>query len=320
MRFKIFMAALSVSAIVATAASAQTIGIAGTNRGFTSQASAAIAKTVTEKAGLQMRAQTFGGSSIYVPQVSGGRMEFGLANELETHFAVTGTGIYKGRPQPGLRIAARLVPFYVAMFARKGSDIKTIADLKGKRVPAGWTSQKIIGVLMNAELANGGLSYKDVNQVLVSNVVGSANDFAAGKADVFFFVLTAGKVKETAAKVGGLQVVQIDPAPEAMARLRQHVPPAYAAKLEPGPNRPGINETSYLMAYDYLMLTNDKVPADTVYKVLKAMHDNKSALVASFAGMRGFDPALMAREHPSAKFHDGAIRYFRELGQWPPKK
>lgn len=320
MRFTTFMAAAAITVITASAASAQTIGIAGTNRGFTSQASAAIAKIITEKTGLQMRAQTFGGSSIYVPQVSGGRMEFGLANELETHFAVTGTGIYKGRPQPGLRIAARLVPFYVAIFARKGSDIRTIADLKGKRVPAGWTSQKIIGVLMNAELANGGLSYKDVKPVLVSNVVGSANDFAAGKADVFFFVLAAGKVKETAAKVGGLQVVQISPAPDAMARLRRYVPPAYAVKLEPGRNRPGINETSYLMAYDYLMLTNDKVPADTVYKVLKTMHDNKSALVASFAGMGSFDPAHMAREHPSAKFHEGAIRYYREIGQWPPKK
>ena len=61
------------------------------------------------------------------------------------------------------------------------------------------------------------------------------------------------------------------------------------------------------------------MPADTVYKVLKAMHDNKSALVASFAGMNGFDPDLMARKHPSAKFHEGAIRFYKELGQWPPK-
>lgn len=311
--------AVSILALAATTATAQTVGIGGTNRGFTSQATAAIAKTVTEKAGLQARAQTFGGSSIYVPQISGGRLEFGLANELETHFAVTGTGIYKGRPQPGLRIAARLVPFYVALFAKKGSDIKTIKDLKGKRVPAGWTSQKIIGVLMNGQLANAGLTYKDVKQVLVPNVVASANDFAAGKADVFFFVLAAGKVKETAAKVGGLQVVNIDPSDEAMARIRKHVPPAYAAKLEPGPNRPGVNSTSHLMAYDYLMLTNDKVPAETVYKVLKTMHDNKPALVASFRGMGLFDPKNMARKHPSGKFHDGAIRLYKETGQWPPK-
>lgn len=319
MRLTTFIVTALAAAVAATAASAQTIGIAGTNRGFTAQASAAIAKVITEKAGLQMRAQTFGGSSIYVPQISGGRMEFGLANELETHFAVTGTDIYNGRPQPGLRIAARLVPFYVSMFARKGSPIRTIADLKGKRVPSGWTSQKIIGVLMNGELANGGLTYGEVEPVPVANVVQSAADFEAGKADVFFFVLAGGRVKEAAAKVGGLQVVNIDPSPAAVERMRKHVPPAYAAKLEPGPNRPGVNETSYLMAYDYMMLTNDKVPAEMVYKVLKAMHDNKPALKASFAGLGLFDPNHMARQHPSAKFHPGAIKLYQELGQWPPK-
>ena len=56
--------------------------------------------------------------------------------------------------------------------------------------------------------------------------------------------------------------------------MRKYVPPAYATTLKPGPQNTGVNKPSMLMAYDYLMLTNNKVPADTVYKVLKAMHDN----------------------------------------------
>ena len=307
------------ASLLAAAASAQTIGIAGNKSGFASQASAAIAKVVTENSGLQARTQGFGGPGVYVPLVGSGKVEFGIASEYEAHLAVTGSSVYKGRGQPGLRLGTRLVPFNVALFARKGSDIKTVADLRGKRVPAGFTSQKVIGILIEAVLANGGLTYDDVTKVMVPNVVGSANDFAAGKADVFFFVLSAGKVKETAAQVGGLQVVQISPDADAVARMRKLVPPAYAIKLEPAPNRPGVNETSYLFAYSMMLVTSDKVPADIVYRVLKTMHDNKPALAASFAALREFDPGNMARKHPSAKFHEGAIRLYRELGQWPPK-
>ena len=225
--FKLAVPVAAAATLLASAASAQTVGMGTSKGGWTSQAGAAISKVISTKAGMQMRRQAFGGSSVYVPQISAGQLEFGLANELETHYAATGTGIYDGRKQPGLRVASVLIPFRVAIFSKKGSDIKTTADLKGKRVPSGWASQKIIEVLMNGELANAGLTYDDVVKVPTANVVGSANDFAAGKSDVFFFVLTAGKVKETDAKVGGIQVVGIDSSPAAVKRMQKHVPPLW---------------------------------------------------------------------------------------------
>lgn len=313
--------AIAAGGLLATtvAAGAQTLGIGSTKAGFTNQAGAAISKVVSLKTPLQMRAQTFGGSSAYVPAVSAGQLEFGLANQLETVFAVGGTAIYKGRPQKGLRIAAVLVPFRTAMFSRKGSDIKTVKDLKGKRVPSGWASQKIIGVLMNGYLANGGLTYDDVVKVPVPNVVGSANDFAAGNADVFFFAFGSGKVKETAARVGGIQVVGISSDPAAVARMRKHVPPGYPMLVKPSKANVGVVEPVNVMAYDYLMLTSTKVSDDVVYKVVKAMHDNKPDLARSFAALRAFNPQQMAKTFPGVDYHPGAIKYYKEIGQWPPK-
>jgi len=307
-------------ALAAPAALAQTLGIGATSTAYTAQASAAIAKVVSEKAGMQMRVQTHGGSSAYVPQVNNGTLEFGLANELETLYAVTGKEIYEGRPHPNLRVATVLTPFASAIYARKDSGIRTLKDLKGKRVPAGWASQKIIGVLMDGALANAGMSMKDVEAVPVPNVVKGADDFAAGRLDVFFFAVGAGKVKETDAKVGGLRVVPVDNSPEAVARMREHVPPAYARLYKPSPVNTGVLEPSYIMAYDYLMLTNAKVPEEVVYKVLKAMHDNQKILAASFPALNQFSPAGMAKKFGSGvEFHPGAIRLFKETGQWPPK-
>jgi uncharacterized protein len=314
------LALFAVATLAAPLAAAQTVGIGATTTAYTSQAGAAISKVVSEKAGIQMRVQPHGGSSAYVPQVGAGNLEFGLANELETFYAVTGTVIYKGRPQKDLRVATVLTPFASAMFVRKDSDIHSIKDLKGKRVPSGWASQKIIGVLMDGYLANGGLSYADVEKVPVPNVVKGADDFAAGKTDAFFFALGAGKVRETDAKVGGIRVIGLSDAPDAVARLQEHVPVAVAGLYKPSKVNVGVLEPSYVQQYDYLMLTNSKVPDEIVYKVVKAMHDNKAMLAASFPALGRFSPDHMARTFKGGvEYHPGAIKYYTEIGQWPPK-
>jgi len=306
--------------LAAPAALAQTVGIGATSTAYTAQASAAISKVVSQKAGIQMRVQTHGGSSAYVPQVNAGNLEFGLANELETLYAITGTEIYDGRPQKNIRVATILTAFASAVYVRKDSDIRSVKDFKGKRVPAGWASQKIIGVLMNGVLATAGLTYDDVEQVPVPNVVKGADDFAAGKLDVFFFALGAGKVKEIDAKVGGIRVVPIDNSPEAVARMQKHVPPAVAKVYHPSPVNTGVLEPSAVQAYDYLVLTSAKVPDEMVYKVVKAMHDNKKDLAASFPALNQFSPEHMTKKFPKeVEVHPGAIKFYTEIGQWPPK-
>lgn len=320
MQIKKAMAIAAAAALAAPAATAQTVGIGATTTAYTAQAAAAISKVVSEHAGIQMRVQPHGGSSAYMPQVNAGNLEFGLANELETLYAVTGTEIYDGRPQKNLRVVTILTAFASAIFVRKDSDIKTLKDLKGKRLPSGWASQKIIGVLMEGTLATAGMSYADVEQVPVPNVVKGADDFAAGKTDAFFFALGAGKVRETDAKVGGVRVLPIETSPEAIARMKKHVPPGEAKLYKPSPVNVGILEPTHVMAYDYLMLTNASVPDDLVHKVAKAMHDNKKTLAAAFPALNQFSPEHMAKKFPeSVQFHTGAIKFYTEIGQWPPK-
>ena len=85
---------------------------------FTYSAGAAIAKVASDN-GLQLRIQPYGGTSAYVPAVNAKEVDFGLANELETNYAVTGTVIYKDKPQPDVRVVAILTPLYSALFVRK---------------------------------------------------------------------------------------------------------------------------------------------------------------------------------------------------------
>ncbi|HET9714623.1 MAG TPA: TAXI family TRAP transporter solute-binding subunit [Pseudolabrys sp.] len=310
---------LATSLAIAAPADAQIYSLGTGKQGFfTYSAGAALAK-VAGDGGLNLRVQPFGGSSAYVPGVNAGEQQFGLANELETHYAVTGEVIYKGKPQPDLRVVALLTPLYSEFFVRKDSPIKTIADLKGKRVPSDYASQRVLDVLTKGTLANAGLSYDDVQKVPVPNVNGGADEFAKGNADVFMFALGSGKVAEVDAQVGGVRVLPVDHSKEAMERLRKFIPVAYATQVSPGKGRAGIDEPTWVYAYDYLVLVNDKVPDDVVYKLAKLMHDHKAELAANFGALSGFDPKRMAKEMSPVQFHPGAIKFYKEIGQWPPK-
>jgi len=310
--------ALAAAIAVATPASAQIYSLGTGKQGFfTYSAGAAIAKVAAD-GGLNLRVKPFGGTSAYVPGVNAGEQQFGLANELETHYAVTGTVIYKDKPQPDLRVVAVLTPLYSEFFVAKDSPIKTVADLKGKRIPTGYASQRVLDVLTKGTLANGGLSYSDIKEVPVPNVVGGASEFEQGNADVFMFALGSGKVSEVNSKVA-VRVLPIDHSKEAMERLRKFIPVAYATQVKPSKVNTGVEEPTWVYAYDYLVLANAKVADDVVYKLAKLMHDHPKELAANFGALGGFDPKRMAKDMGAVQFHPGAIKYYKEIGEWPPK-
>jgi TRAP transporter TAXI family solute receptor len=270
---------------------------------------------------MQTRVQPHSGNSTFVPAVNAGEVDFGPANVLEMQYALTGTGIYKGQVLKDLQVVSVLMPLRTAFFAAKDSDIKTVRDLKGKRVPGKWTAQKVINYIANGIMANAGMSYDDVKMVPVPNVNRGADDFIQGKVDTFFFAVGSGKVREAGAKVGGLRALAIDPSPEAMARFRKHMPVIYPELLEPSPQNYGVIEPTYTAAFDLLFVTNNKVPEDVIYKVTKALYGGKDAMFASFKTLgANFSPQKMAKILPAGEYHPGAIKFYKEAGMWPPKE
>jgi len=318
-RMSVVFAAVALSAM-ATTAWAQTVGMGTGRQGFWTYSTGAAISKVASDAGIRMRVQPHSGTTVYVPSINAGQLEFGLANHLETVFALSGTGLYKGKQQPNLRVVSVIAPLRVTLFVRKNSPIKSLKDLKGKRVPGDYASQRIVQLLTTAFLANAGLSFADVEMVKVPNVVRGANDFAAGKADVFSFALGAGAVSKTAATVGGVRALGVDPSPEAMARLHKFIPVGYTEVLKPAPHLVGIDKPRPIFSYDYLTLAAASTPDEMVYKVTKAMHDGKAKLAAAFKPLREFKPDRMAKNlGKGVIYHPGAIKYYKEIGAWPPK-
>ncbi len=313
---------LALVALMVTSVSAETLGIGSSNPGsLTHSCSSAIAKLITKELKIQTRVQPHGGQSAFIPAVNAGEVDFGIANSYEMVDAMAGTGIYQGQKLDNLRGVAVIMPLMTAFWVAKDSPIKSLKDLKGKRVPGGWTSQKVIGYIASGLLANAGLSYDDVQMVPVPNVNLGADEFIQGKVDTFFFAVGSAKVREAGAKVGGVRALSLDPSAEAMARLRKHISVVYALQIQPSEANYGILQPTYISAQNYLFLTNKKVPEDVIYKVTKAIHGAKKDFLESFKPLGiNFTPERMAQKMPAGDYHPGAIKFYKEVGLWPPKE
>ncbi|MGH7004967.1 MAG: TAXI family TRAP transporter solute-binding subunit, partial [Alphaproteobacteria bacterium] len=218
--------AATMIALAAAPAKSQQLGIGTMGQGTAGYSmGAAIAKVLLEKAKLQSIVQPAGGTSAYVPMIDGGEIDLGVLNIIEAKEALTGTGSFQGRKQANIRIVAVLYPFRSGFFVKKDAPAKTVADLKGLRIPYGYTAQVTLKSVTDAFLANANLTAADVKTVLVPNVIRGTDDFIAEKTDAGFFALGAGKVAEANASVsGGIRFLQMDDSPAAVARMQKVLP------------------------------------------------------------------------------------------------
>jgi TRAP transporter TAXI family solute receptor len=238
--------------------------------------------------------------------------ELGIANIAEV-VNVTKGGTAAGQ-QPDLRLIGSIHPLRVGFYVRKDTDLKTIADLKGKRVPLGYSAMRTQDVITNAVLATAGLTPADVKAVPVPNVMRGADDFLGSNSDTFTFAFGAGKLREVDATVGGIRVLEI---PEAgMAASRKVFPYGYLSEVDPGPAFVGVQARMKVYAYDNMLFTNAKVADDLVYKIVATMDADKPDLVAVQPALRDFSAAGLYKQY-DIPYHPGALKYFKEKGFEP---
>jgi len=300
-------------------ACAQTVSIATTPAGsYTNSVGAAVAKVIFDKA--KIRAVVQPQATIGLDEVASGGAEFNVSNVFDAAFFASGTGEYEGRgAKPNIRLVGALLPFRVAMHVRADSGIRTMAELKGKRVSSGFVAQKTVGRTIEAHLAGAGLTYNDVIKVPAPNVASATQDFIGGRVDVVYFALGSGTGKQASASVGGLGVLEVDAAPEAVKRLQAILPGAYVMRVEPEPGLDGISQPTNIVAFDMVLNTSAAVSDDVVYKVAKAIYESQSELAAIFPPFRLFAPRHMAKQLAQVPMHPGAVRFYREAGIWPDK-
>lgn len=253
----------------------------------------------------------------YLPLIGLGEFDIGPVNLQELSYSYGGQAWFDGRPSEGLRLLGLHYPLRVAIFVRADSDMKTIADLKGKRMTAGYTAQKTINPQLAAIYATAGMTDADIVPVLVPSVVGGANTFMSGASDAFMFALGAGKVREADAAVDGLRALTIEMSNDADASIKAHWPVGTLSLVEPGPAAgPDVAESTRVLTYPQAIAASASMSDDAAYAVAKAIYENQPALAKLLPPFRRFKPDNMVGESGGLPYHPGAIKFYREVGIW----
>lgn len=307
---------LATALIVGTslAASAQTVAIGSNPQGSAAYATAsAIAKVVSENSDMRMRVVPQGGPVVTIPMVAAGEMEFSVSNSMPVYFAQNGGAMFGKNSHPGAKMVASLYNLNVGFFVRADSDIRTLEDLRGKRISTEFTKQRVLHTMQSAILATVDLSLDDVEGVPVPSGARGVDDFVAGRVDAGLFSVSSGAVLQADAAVGGIRFLPIPMDDAAQATLVSKAPGSYIEELAPAEGRPGIDVPIGVFAGPFLIVAGENTPDDMVYEVTKLIHDNVASLKAAAPQFGQFDPVAMAPDL-NIEMHPGAIRFYEETG------
>ncbi|HEX7384614.1 MAG TPA: TAXI family TRAP transporter solute-binding subunit [Burkholderiaceae bacterium] len=271
-----------------------------------------IANAVSQPGKIVVTAQASNGSVANVNAIAGGALESGFSQADVATWAQTGTGLYEGKPHvPGLRLIANLYPESVHIVARKGAGIKSVADLKGKRVALDEPGS---GTLVNARtiLAAYGIKESDIKpEYIKPNQAG--DKLKDGALDAFFFTggAPAGAISELASSGAGIELVPID---GAQAEALRKSSPFFAPDTIPADTYKGVPAV-HTLAVGAQWVTSDKADANVVYEITKALYSDATQKTLAAGHAKG---KLITKENAvkgaGIPFHPGAERFYREAG------
>ncbi len=202
----------------------------------------AIARIVNKKRevyGLRCTVESTGGSVFNVNAVMSGDLEFGVVQSDRQYQAFNGLAEWKEKgPQKDLRAVFTIHPESITLVAADDAGIKSIKDLRGKRVnignPGSGQRQNSIDGLDNA-----GINYeKDLQAegVKAAEAPGLLQD---GRIDAFFYTVghPSGAIKEATA---GRRKVHFVPITGVEKLLKKY--PYYAKAFIPDQTLPGCHQ------------------------------------------------------------------------------
>lgn len=278
-----------------------------------------LGKIVSDAGSVRMTVQPYTGSSTFLPLLNTGELEFGVVNAVDMVLAYRGPGFTVGGRNPyphapNLRLVMRGAPLLIGLLVRKDAPIRTIQEVRGKRVTGEYPAHLAVWYNMFGLLASGGLTWRDVKVVPVPAVNDGLDALVQGRADVSTFALGGAKVKEADVAVG-VRHVSIDCSPEGETRLRAAVPGYYPRWVRKG-EATGVLEDTCVIAYDLYLAAGKDVAAAVVDGVLRSIWENVDTLKPIHPIFREWTRERAASADVTIPYHPAALRFYTERNVW----
>lgn len=276
-----------------------------------------IAKVLTEKMGVQAIVQPLAGSSVALPLVNNGELTGSLASTLDSGAAYRGDGEYKGKTMKNLRSLVRIFSLPYTFTVRADSGIKTIADLKGKKVVMEFKALLGLKPMNEALIQAGGLQLSDITPVTVAGLKQGLDAVADKTADASAVAAGIAMVQEMHASVPGgvryLDVTGPNATDEFMART---LPGSSLMKLSPNPRMPEVTEPVTIGTYDVFLVVGASVSEADANKMTTILIESWPDLQKDYPALRAAKLEDLPRATNVVPYHPGAIAAFKAKNMW----
>ena len=218
-------------------------------------------------------------------------------------------------PQPVRALLLNNSDALLTVVTAKDANIKTMADLKGKRV-AWVVGAPALNQNITALMASANLTWNDVKKVEFGGFGAAMDGIVANQVDAAFASTISGQAFKIAASPRGIQYPVVPHNDkEAWARLNK-VAPFYVRQW--GAEGADLSPTNKVEGATYpypVLMSMANANADLVYSMTKAMVELFPEYKDGAPGNVGWDikRQMFAWAIP---MHDGAIKYFKELNLW----
>ena len=227
--------------------------------------------------------------------------------------ARAGTNTWKGKQTDKALFVANYYPNVWQLVVPADSDIRTLADLKGKGValpPRGNTSLaegwelllRLAGMKMEAL---GTKSYGSISENV--ELIKNRQAMAMG----WFTVVPASYVLD----LGSARKLRMVPVSEDLIKKMQGVNAGFVRHVIPKHTyaAQGIDEDIVTIQSPTILIASSKTPADVIYKVTKAVIEGRDNFANVSAAMKGVSAQDMAKSF-GLPYHPGAEKFYKEAG------
>lgn len=266
----------------------------------------AIAKIVSDETGIKTDALSSNASADNIIALNDGEAEIAFTQTDVAAYAIDGINNFKDKKIEGIQALGSLYPETVQIITTEKSGIKTVNDLKGKKVSVGAPGS---GTYVSAEqiLEVYGLNIKDIRaqHLDFGESVGGIQD---GNIDAAF--ITAGTPTGAVEQLTATAKVNVLPVDGEEAKKLIDKYPFYGVDT--------IKEGTYGLANDVdsvavlaMLVVQKDLPEDAVYNITKAIYENLDKIAHAKAKEISLDKAL---DGIGFDLHPGAKKYYEEKG------
>ena len=280
-----------------------------------------LSKVASEGAPFQMVVQPYSGTSTFLPLLDSGEVDFGINNAVDMALSYQGPERLKigGRNPfqhtPNVRLVMRGAILMTALLVRKDAPMKSVLDIRGKRLTGEYPAQLANWYNIFGFLTGAGMKFEDVKIVPVPGANEGVDALIQGRADVALHAVDSAKVKEADAAIG-VRHISLDCSAQGEKRLRAAVPGYYPHWLKRG-QAAGIADDTCVNAYDIYLTSSKAVDDRVVQTILKNIWENTDKLLPLHPSFKDWTRQRAVDADVTMPYHPAAVQFYKERSAWP---